>query len=46
MLINIDNTTCYELGKEQEAYEGTFKQKTELKLELLKKIIETVGVSS
>jgi lipoate-protein ligase A len=46
LLINIDNTTCYELGKEQEAYEGSFKQKTELKLELLKKIIETVGVPS
>jgi lipoate-protein ligase A len=46
LLINIDNTTCYELGKEQEAYEGRFKHKTELKLELLKKIIETVGVPS
>ena len=43
LLIDIDSSTCYELGKEKEAYEGTFEHQTDLKLELLKKIIRNVG---
>ena len=43
LLIDIDNTSCYELGKE-EAYKGTFGHKTDIKLDLLKKIVKKVGV--
>ncbi|MFX1519336.1 MAG: DUF116 domain-containing protein [Promethearchaeota archaeon] len=46
LLIDIDSSTCYELGKEKEAYEGTFEHQTDLKLELLKKIIRSVGARS
>lgn len=40
ILIDIENTTCYELGKAREAYLGSFKSQTQLNLSLLKKIIE------
>ncbi len=43
ILINIDNTTCYELGEEQKAYAGNFEKKTDLKIELLEKIINIVN---
>lgn len=46
LLIDIDSSTCYELGKEKEAYEGVFGHQTDLKLDLLKKIIENVRVRS
>ncbi len=46
LLIDIDSTTCYELGKEKEAYGGTFEHQTDLRLELLKKIIRKIGASS
>ena len=40
ILIDIDDQTCYDLGKEREALEGTFESQTELKIDLLTKIIE------
>ncbi|MCX7765596.1 MAG: geranylgeranyl reductase family protein [Candidatus Sumerlaeia bacterium] len=40
ILIDIENTTCYELGKADEAYSGTFKSQTQLNLSLLKKVVE------
>lgn len=39
ILINVDNSTCYELGKEQDAYTGKFENQTALKIKLLEKII-------
>lgn len=39
LLINIDNTTCYDLDRVDEALQGEFKEETELKLELLHKVI-------
>lgn len=42
ILINIDNTTCYELGEEQKAYAGNFDKKTDLKLDLLEKVIKVI----
>jgi len=39
ILVDIDNTTCYELDKMKEAYLGTFEGQTELNLTLLKKVI-------
>jgi lipoate-protein ligase A len=45
LLIDIDSSTCYELGKEKEAYDGVFLQQTDVNLDLLRKIIEKVGVN-
>jgi lipoate-protein ligase A len=40
VLIDIENKTCYELKKEEAAYKGGFQEKTEIKIELLKKMLE------
>ncbi len=42
VLIDIENTTCYELQKESEAYAGKFKNQTNLKLDLLQTMIQRV----
>jgi lipoate-protein ligase A len=39
LLIDIDDSTCYELGEEQEAYIGTFEGQTVLKLELIRRLL-------
>jgi len=39
ILVDIDNTTCYDLGKEEEAYRGNFREQTSLNLELLEKVL-------
>lgn len=40
ILIDIDDKTCYDLGKEREALDGTFESQTELKIGLLLKLLE------
>ncbi len=40
ILIDIDNTTCYELGKEQDAYKGNFESQTKINIDLLKKVLD------
>ncbi len=40
VLIDIENKTCYELKKEEAAYKGGFQEKTELKIDLLRKLLE------
>ncbi len=42
VLIDVDNKTCYELGKEKEALEGEFESKTELRTELIEKVMKRV----
>ena len=42
IIIDIDNTTCYDLGKEDEAYVGTFESQTCLKTELVSKVLNIV----
>jgi lipoate-protein ligase A len=42
VLIDIDNRTCYDLGKEKDAYIGKFENQTNLKMELLKKVMKQV----
>lgn len=42
ILVDIDNETCYDLGKEIEAYLGEFESKTELKIDVLRKVLEMV----
>ena len=40
ILIDVENTTCYELGKEKKAYAGNFEGQTQLNLGLIKKVME------
>lgn len=40
ILIDINNTTCYDLGKENQAYEGEFEGKTDIDLGLLGRIMD------
>lgn len=42
VLIGVDSSTCYDLGKEQEAYVGGFEGQTELKIELIKRLLRNV----
>ena len=43
ILIDIDNTTCYDLGKEDDAYIGKFESQTNLKLDLLERVINLMN---
>jgi lipoate-protein ligase A len=43
LLVDIENTTCYELRLEQEAYRGSFTNQTHLRLDLLRKVLEAVA---
>ena len=43
LLLDIENTTCYELNKEKEAYQGAFENQTHLRIGLLEKILKLVG---
>jgi len=40
VIINIDDKTCYDLGKAEDAYKGRFEAQTNLKLSLLSRLIE------
>lgn len=40
ILLGINNATCYDLGKEREAYIGRFENKTEIDIDLLKKVLD------
>jgi lipoate-protein ligase A len=40
ILINIENDTCYDLGKEKDAHHGKFEGFTEIKMPLVKKILK------
>jgi len=42
LLIDIDDSTCYELGEEQEAYLGNFEGQTTLKKDLMIRIIRAL----
>jgi lipoate-protein ligase A len=42
ILIDIEDQTCYDLGKETEAIQGRFESQTELKIELLSKLVKTI----
>ena len=39
VLIDIENSTCYDLDKEREGLAGEFENQTNLRLELLEKVI-------
>ena len=40
ILLNIDNTTCYDLDQAREAYAGNFSEQTEIDLDLLQTVLE------
>ena len=40
ILIDISNKTCYELGKEKDAYKGKFESQTDINVDLLKKVLD------
>lgn len=42
ILVDLQRTTCYELGKEKEAHQGRFENQTSLNLPLLQRILELV----
>jgi len=42
IVIDIDDRTCYDLGKAENAYEGRFEGQTKLKLDLLSKVTEAI----
>ncbi len=42
-LIDIDSTTCYDLGREQDAYVGDFENLTELRIEVLKMVLKNLN---
>jgi lipoate-protein ligase A len=39
ILVDVDSSTCYDLGREQDAYAGRFDNQTELKLDLLDRVL-------
>ncbi len=43
LLIDVDDSTCYELGKEREAYLGEFEGQTTLKTELLARVLTNLS---
>jgi len=46
VLVNLDSTTCYDLGKGTDAYKGKFDNKTFLNIELLEKTIRLINDST
>jgi lipoate-protein ligase A len=42
LLLDIENTTCYELNQEKEAYQGAFENQTHLRIGLLEKVLGLV----
>ncbi len=42
ILVDVDSSTCYDLGKEQDAYVGQFENQTYLKLDLLERVVARV----
>jgi lipoate-protein ligase A len=44
ILIDIDDLTCYELGKQVEAYHGNFEVQTNLKLDTLERLLKILRV--
>jgi len=43
ILVDVDSSTCYDLGREQDAYAGRFDNQTHLKLDLLARVLTRAG---
>lgn len=44
IIVDIDDLTCYDLGKMEDAYEGRFEAQTQLKVELLSKLLNSIDM--
>jgi lipoate-protein ligase A len=42
LLVDVDDSTCYDLGEEEDAYKGKFEGQTTLKTDLLMHVIQTL----
>ncbi len=42
ILVDVDSSTCYDLGKEEDAYAGRFENQTYLKMDLLERVVARV----
>lgn len=42
ILVDVDSTTCYDLGKATDAYKGTFENETTLNFSLIQKVLDAV----
>ena len=42
ILLDIDNTTCYDLDQAKAAYAGKFESQTNVNLRLLKTVLDTI----
>lgn len=42
IIIDIDDKTCYDLGKDHDAYKGNFDVQTQLKMDLLSKLLKGI----
>jgi lipoate-protein ligase A len=45
ILVDVDSSTCYDLGREQDAYVGRFENQTYLRLDLLERVVARVAPS-
>jgi len=43
ILIDIESETCYDLGRAKDAYRGRFKNKTDLNIPLIRKVLSLIG---
>ena len=43
ILVGMDSTTCYDLGKVREAYHGAFDHQTSINVPLLRKVLSLAG---
>ena len=43
ILVAVDSSTCYDLGREKEAYAGRFENQTYLKLDLMERVVARVA---
>jgi lipoate-protein ligase A len=43
LLVDVDDSTCYELGEEREAYLGEFESQTNLKTDLLTRVLTSLS---
>jgi lipoate-protein ligase A len=43
ILVDVDSSTCYDLGREQDAYAGRFENQTYLKFDLLERVVARVA---
>lgn len=42
ILIDVESSTCYDLGKEREAHRGAFDNETQLKIPLVRRVLEVI----